>query len=100
MQLTELIREDLITVDLEATNKWEAIDEMIDLLISVHELRLGDRDEAIEAVAARERSLTTGLEHGLAVPHGVVGCVDDVLAVIQSRDVKALVNESQGRIGT
>ncbi len=72
MQLTELIREDLITVDLEATNKWETIDEMIDLLISVHELRLGDRDEAIEAVSARERSLTTGLEHGLAVPHGVL----------------------------
>ena len=82
MQLTELIREDLVTVDLQAADKWETIEELVDLLISMHELRLSDRDEVIEAVTGRERSLTTGLEHGLAVPHGVVRCVDDVLAAL------------------
>jgi mannitol/fructose-specific phosphotransferase system IIA component (Ntr-type) len=82
VQLTELIREDLVTVDLEATGKWEAIEELIDLLISAHELRLSDRDEAVEAVVAREKSMTTGMEHGLAIPHAAVNCVDDVLAAL------------------
>ncbi len=82
MQLTELIREDLITVDMEATNKWEAIEELVDLLISRHELRLSDRDEIVDAVMAREKSLSTGLEHGLAIPHGAVGCIDDTLSAL------------------
>jgi mannitol/fructose-specific phosphotransferase system IIA component (Ntr-type) len=31
---------------------------------------------------ARERSLSTGLESGLAVPHGAVECVSDIIACL------------------
>lgn len=82
MRLTEILREDIIKIDLDATTKWEAIQELIDLLISTHELRLTDRNEIIEAVFDRERSLSTGLEHGIAVPHAVVNCVEDVIAAL------------------
>lgn len=82
MRLTEILREDIIRVNLDATNKWEAIQELVDLLISAHELRLIDRNEIIESVCARERSLSTGLEHGVAVPHAVVNCVEDVIAAL------------------
>jgi mannitol/fructose-specific phosphotransferase system IIA component (Ntr-type) len=78
--LSELIQADVIKIGLEATNKWEAIEELIDLLITAHELRLTDRAEVAEAVFTRERSLSTGLEHGLAVPHGSVDCVNDIIA--------------------
>jgi mannitol/fructose-specific phosphotransferase system IIA component (Ntr-type) len=40
---------------------------------------MADRAEVTEAVMNRERSLSTGLEHGLAVPHGAVSCVHDIL---------------------
>ncbi|MFC1764000.1 PTS sugar transporter subunit IIA [Planctomycetota bacterium] len=80
MQLTELIREDLIKINLEAKDKWEAIEELVDQLISVHELSLMDRGEVVQAVFAREKSMSTGLEHGLAVPHGAVGSIDDIVA--------------------
>ena len=82
MLLTELIREDLIKIDLEAKDKWEAIEELIDVLISVHELSLSDRSEVLKAVMEREKSLSTGLEHGIAVPHGGVDCVDDLVGVL------------------
>jgi mannitol/fructose-specific phosphotransferase system IIA component (Ntr-type) len=82
VRLTEILREDIIRVNLDATNKWEAIQELVDLLISAHELRLIDRNEIIESVFARERSLSTGLEHGVAVPHAVVNCVEDVIAAL------------------
>jgi mannitol/fructose-specific phosphotransferase system IIA component (Ntr-type) len=82
MQLTELIREDLIKINLEARDKWEAIEELVDQLISVHELSLMDRNEVVQAVFTREKSMSTGLEHGLAVPHGAVGCVDDLVAAL------------------
>ena len=82
MQLTELIREDLIKINLKAKDKWEAIEELVDQLISVHELSLMDRNEVVQAVFAREKSMSTGLEHGLAVPHGAVGCIDDLIAAL------------------
>lgn len=82
MLLSELIQEDVIKVGLEATNKWEAIEELVDLLIGAHELRLNDRGEVLEAVYTRERSLSTGLERGLAVPHGAVDCVHDIIAAL------------------
>ena len=82
MLLTELIREDLIKIDLQARDKWEAIEELVDVLISVHELSLSDRTEVVKAVTEREKSLSTGLEHGIAVPHAGVDCVDDLVGVL------------------
>lgn len=82
LRLSELIRDDLVKVGLEATDKWEAIEELVDLLISAHELRLTDRDKVVDAVFVRERSLTTGLEHGLALPHGAVDRVDDIIVAL------------------
>ena len=82
MLLSELIQPDLIKIGLEATDKWEAIEELVDHLISNYELRVDDRSEVIEAVEARERSLSTGLEHGLAVPHGAVECVTETITCI------------------
>jgi mannitol/fructose-specific phosphotransferase system IIA component (Ntr-type) len=80
--LSELIQEDLIKVGLEAADKWEAIEILVDMLIAAHELRLTDRGEVLQAVMARERSLSTGLESGLAVPHGAVDCVSDIIACL------------------
>jgi len=82
VRLTEILREDIIKINLDATDKWEAIQELVDLLISAHELRLIDRHDVIESVQARERSLSTGLEHGIAVPHAVADCVEDVVAAL------------------
>jgi len=86
MLLSELIQPDLIKLGMEATDKWEAIEELVDHLITNHELRLGDRAEVLEAVESREKSLSTGLEHGLAVPHGAVDCVSETITCIGVSD--------------
>ncbi len=82
MQLSELLQEDLIKTSLDATTKWEAIEELVDHLISAHELRLSDRAAVVEAIFTREKSMSTGLARGLAVPHGAVDCVSEVVAVM------------------
>jgi len=85
--LSELIQEDLILTGMEAADKWEAIEVLTDLLVASHEIRLIDRGEVLAAVNARERSLSTGLGQGLAVPHGSVECVSDIIACLGvSRD--------------
>jgi mannitol/fructose-specific phosphotransferase system IIA component (Ntr-type) len=80
--LSELIQEDLIKVGLKARDKWDAIQELVDVLVAAHEVRLNDRATVIDAVVARERSLSTGLKYGLAVPHGTVDCVTDILVAL------------------
>ena len=82
MHLSELFQEDVIRVGLRARDKWEAIEELVDTLVAAHELRLADRPSVIEAVNTRERSFSTGLKYGLAVPHGTVDCVRDLVAAL------------------
>ena len=45
MLLSELIQEDLIQLGMEAADKWEAIEVLVDRLIAAHEIRLTDRGE-------------------------------------------------------
>jgi mannitol/fructose-specific phosphotransferase system IIA component (Ntr-type) len=82
VQLSELIQEDVIKVGLTARDKWEAIEELVDVLVAAHEIRLADRAEVIQAVEVRERSFSTGLKYGLAVPHGSVDCVGEIVAAL------------------
>jgi mannitol/fructose-specific phosphotransferase system IIA component (Ntr-type) len=68
MRLTETLKLVNIKVPLTASNKRDAIKEMIDLLSSNSEL--DDAGAVLEAVMEREGTRTTGIGYGLAIPHG------------------------------
>lgn len=80
MKLTDILTPECVKVPMTATDKEAAIAELVDLL-SDHN-RLTDRDLMLQAVLERERTRTTGIGHGLAVPHGkALGCNELVMAV-------------------
>jgi fructose-specific phosphotransferase system IIA component len=68
MQLSELISESSISLDLKGKNKYQIIEELVDILHS--EDRLAQKDLVLQDIIDREQYLSTGLENGLAVPHG------------------------------
>ncbi len=82
MHLTDLIQDDVIRLPLEAKDKWQAIEELVDALVEAHELRLTDRAEVVEAVTTREKSMSTGIGHGIALPHGAVDRVREIVAAL------------------
>ncbi len=82
MRLTEILAEHEIKIDLEAEDKREAIEELVDLLISEHEVSLRNRDTILGVVLDRERSISTGVGGGVALPHGTVDCVNDIIAAM------------------
>ncbi|MEW6359899.1 MAG: PTS sugar transporter subunit IIA [Planctomycetota bacterium] len=82
MKLGEFLREELVKIGLEAETKEEAIEEMIDLLVAEHEIRIRDRSEVLRAVREREQSMSTGIEHGVAIPHGATETVDEVVGAL------------------
>jgi mannitol/fructose-specific phosphotransferase system IIA component (Ntr-type) len=71
-----------VVVGLRATTKQEAIDELVDLLVEKGEVAPGDRERVAQAVLERERSRSTGMEHGVALPHGAVDGLDDIAAAL------------------
>ena len=82
MKLIEFLREDLVKIGLEADDKWEAIEEMVNLLVSTHEIRIRDKREVLTAVMEREKTMSTGLGHGIAIPHGASASIDQFVGAI------------------
>ncbi len=72
MRLTEILEPDCIKVPLDATEKQGAIGELIDLLAA--QGKISDAETVREAVWQRESTRTTGIGHGLAIPHGKCDC--------------------------
>ena len=68
MKITELIDQHCIRVSLAATEKTAAITELVDMLSEKG--LLDDREVVLQAVLERERTRSTGIGLGLAVPHG------------------------------
>jgi len=64
---------------LRSRTKWDAIEELVDKLVETHELRILDRRQVLEAVLQRERSRSTGLDGGLALPHARTPVVEDMV---------------------
>ena len=82
MRLSDFLSENVIKINLEAEDKMEAIEELIDLLISEHEISLRDRDNILGVVFQRERSISTGVGEGIAIPHGSIDVIDDIIGAI------------------
>ena len=67
MKLTEILTPECIRVPLKVATKTEAITELVDLLAECGQI--SDRDVVLKAVMERESTRSTGIGHGLAVPH-------------------------------
>ncbi|MBS3680873.1 fructose-specific PTS transporter subunit EIIC [Ornithinibacillus massiliensis] len=67
MKITDLLRKDIMILDLQATEKESAIDEMIESLNNSGVLT--DVAEFKDAILKREAQTSTGLGDGIAMPH-------------------------------
>lgn len=67
-KLSEVITLDCIKVPLSATERYEAIDELVDVLCQAG--KISEKDPLLAAVVEREQTRSTGVGHGLAIPHG------------------------------
>ena len=80
MQLTKLFAAQDLLVDFRPGDKWEAITQMLDHLCEGGRIPAESAEAAREAVLAREESMSTGMEHGIAIPHGAVDGLEEIAA--------------------
>jgi mannitol/fructose-specific phosphotransferase system IIA component (Ntr-type) len=82
MKIGDLLKEGQIATGFQAKDKWEAITKLVDLLVAQGRLQGEQRERVYAALAAREKVASTGMEHGVAIPHASVDGVEDALAAL------------------
>ena len=80
MVLTKILQPACIKVPLQSRDKEAVITELIELLDN--EGLLADKSAALEAVLTREKTRSTGIGSGIAVPHGKCKAVKQLVMAI------------------
>jgi len=82
MTLSEIVQGEHIVPELQATNRWEAIDELVDDLVESGAIAKPDRDTIIDLVKKRENSMSTGIGFGIGIPHASTELIDNVVGAL------------------
>ena len=80
MFLYEAFPSELIKIGLEAEDKEEAFEELVDLFCQTK--KIDAREEILEALRERESKMSTGIQKGIALPHGKTNAIDEVQGIL------------------
>jgi len=77
MQLSQILKIEFINADLSAKNKDEALAEMVNAIVSGG-IKL-DNSHIVEVLKQRENLGSTGIGEGVAIPHGKIAALNDIV---------------------
>ena len=84
MNLKTVLTPETVNLHLKGTSKEEIIDELLEMLVQAGKVK--DKAVARACVLDRERKMSTGMKHGIAIPHGKTDSVNDLVACIGISD--------------
>lgn len=82
MKLSEVLPESAIRLDVDGLDKWAVIEQLADALVESGQIAPEVRAGVHEALVAREKSMSTGMEAGLAIPHSSVDLVEHTVVAL------------------
>src|SRR5216117_1835454 len=82
MDLGDILTPEQIKPDLQATNRWEAIDELINRLVECARIKPENRDAIVAVVKKRESSMSTGIGFGIGIPHASTDLIYEVVGAL------------------
>lgn len=80
MNPKRVLTKETIIMSLKSDSKDSVIEELIDALVSSGKIK--DRKAALKAVVDREKKMSTGLQNGIAIPHGKTDTIECLVAAI------------------
>ncbi len=80
MSLDNLLSAEQIVPEMEATERWPAIVELIDLLVGLDKVKTADRESILASLKQREETMSTGIGFGIAIPHCSSDRIEEVVA--------------------
>ena len=82
MELGDILSKAQIITALQATDRWQAIDELIDNLVATGKIHPQHRDAIIAVVKKRESSMSTGIGFGIGIPHASTDLIEEVVGAL------------------
>ena len=82
MDLGDILNKEQILTDLQAGNRWEAIDELINNLVSTGKIKPENHDAISSVVKKRESSMSTGIGFGIGIPHASTDLIYEVVGAL------------------
>ncbi|MEI7850891.1 MAG: PTS sugar transporter subunit IIA [Kiritimatiellales bacterium] len=80
MNLKKILAKDSILPELKADTKQGVIEEMVAFMAASG--KLTDCETSVQALLAREAKMSTGMQNGIAIPHGKTDAVNQLVAAI------------------
>ena len=82
MNLGDILGQNNILPELQATNRWEAIDELINNLVAAGKIKPENREAIAAVVKKRETSMSTGIGFGIGIPHASTDLIGNVVGAL------------------
>jgi mannitol/fructose-specific phosphotransferase system IIA component (Ntr-type) len=82
MNLADILTGEQIVTNLKATNRWEAIEELIDHLVACGKIKPDHREAIAAVVRKRESSMSTGIGYGIGIPHASTDLITEVIGAL------------------
>ena len=80
MMLANLLSAEQIIPEMQAGERWQAIEEIINRLVEAGRIAAKDKASVLAGLKQREETMSTGIGFGIAIPHASSDCVTDVVA--------------------
>ena len=80
MFLYDVFPPELIIIDLEAEDKDEVFEELVDTYCQAR--NNNRREEILQALWERESKMSTGIQKGIAIPHGKSEAIENVCGIL------------------
>ncbi|MCP4137958.1 MAG: PTS sugar transporter subunit IIA [bacterium] len=82
MVLAENLKKNNIIVKAKAKNRWDLIEEMVDLAVKNKEILEEEKEVVKKALVEREKSMSTGIGNGVAIPHCTTAKVENIIIIM------------------
>src|SRR3954470_23898945 len=82
MDLGDILSKEQIITDLQAADRWQAIDELINNLVATGKIKPEHHDAIAAVVKKRESSMSTGIGFGIGIPHASTDLITDVVGAL------------------
>jgi len=82
MDLGDILGSNNILPDMQAADRWQAIDELINNLVTTGKIKPEDREAIAAVVKKRETSMSTGIGFGIGIPHASTALITEVVGAL------------------
>ena len=79
MDLSDFFGSDSVIPAMRASDRWEAIDELIGNLVASSKIKAEHREAITAVVKKRESSMSTGIGFGIGIPHASTDLIYEVV---------------------